>query len=295
MNLSVSRLVVVVGSINRDVLARVQRFPIAGETVLSDGIGGPRLGGKGANQAVAAARLGARVEFVGAVAQGDLQGVRAELDEYDVATTWLAGTTTPTGWAHVLIDPTGENMIVVDPGANRVLNPQTVEAAIRAMRPALVLTQCEVDASVTAQAMSTGREIGAITMCNASPAVDLDALGPANLDLVIVNKSEAEHLTGECRSEFAGVVLARLTGGTAVVTLGSAGSIVASVDGATHVPAASVSAVIDTTGAGDVFAGALASRLVDGGSIDQAMQLAGEAAAWTVGRVGTVGPRRADL
>jgi ribokinase len=163
------------------------------------------------------------------------------------------------------------------------------------MRPALVVTQCEVDPAVTAQAMSTGREIGATTICNASLATDVEALGPANLDLVIVNRSEAEHLTGEPRPELAGAALAQRTGGTAVVTLGSAGSIVASIAGARHIAAAPASDVLDTTGAGDVFAGALASSLAGGDSLEQAVQLASQAAAWTVSRVGTVGPRLTDL
>jgi ribokinase len=295
VNLAMPRLVVVVGSINRDVLARVSRFPAAGETVLADAIGAPTLGGKGANQAVAAARLGARVELVGAVAEQDLHRVRAELEEHAVATTWLVGRAGPTGWAHILIDSTGENLIVVDPGANGLLTAEDVEAAIRAMRPALVVTQSEVDPAVTAQAMSTGREIGATTICNASPATDVEALGPANLDLVIVNRSEAEHLTGEPRPELAGAALAQRTGGTAVVTLGSAGSIVASIAGARHIAAAPASDVLDTTGAGDVFAGALASSLAGGDSLEQAVQLASQAAAWTVSRVGTVGPRLTDL
>lgn len=288
-------MVLVVGSVNRDLFAHVDRFPGPGETVLSAVVGPASLGGKGANQAVAAARLGARVEIVGAVGSADLATTRGLFRAYGVGTTWLDGVAGATGWAHVLIGPSGDNMIIVDPGANTTLTVSRVDEAVRKARPVVVLTQCEIGVDAAAQAVSSGRAVGARTICNVSPAVDLAALGGANVDVLIVNRSEAEQLTGRAEPDSAAGALASQTGGTAIVTIGAGGAVVSSAGHTRQLPAARAPVVRDTTGAGDVFAGAIACAIARGDSLEAAIDLAQRAAAWVVGRVGTVGPLRADV
>jgi ribokinase len=159
----------------------------------------------------------------------------------------------------------------------------------------VVLTQCEIGSAIAAEALQLGRSIGATTICNASPALDLGIFNAADIDVLIVNRTEAELMARESQPDRAARMLSARTGGTVVLTLGADGLIVASAGDVTAVPAVPAPTVRDTTGAGDVFAGALACGIALGQTVTDALDLARRAASWTVGRLGTLGPQLADL
>jgi ribokinase len=291
--------VVVVGSLNHDITVEAERRPAGGETVLGRSLA-TASGGKGANQAVAAARAGARVAMVGCVgadAAGDtlLAALRAAGVDADRVRA-LDGV--PTGTALIVVDDTGENSIVVVPGANARLAATDVDAALaaaaadghaaalggtaadgRAARRPVVLAQLEVpEACVAAAARSGGRLV-----LNASPVRPLppEVLGAA--DPLIVNAGEAAALTGAPEDDFDGLAGAALALGvrSVVITLGAAGARWAAGDWRIERPAPRVD-VIDTTGAGDVFAGTLAARLARGAAPEEALAAAVDAGAAAV-------------
>jgi ribokinase len=240
--------VCVVGSVNMDLTFDVDTLPRAGETVLASSLTSAP-GGKGGNQAVAAARAGAWVQFVGAV--GDdaaAERLRAHLRDNGVG---LDGTVTvpgPSGTAVIVVDASAENTIVVAPGANGQLTLN--EAAARAIVADcdVLLTQLEIPAATVVAAAHEARRAGAVVMVNASPSgQDHGPLAEvaALADVVIANESEAHEWPWR-PTHF-------------VVTLGARGASYTGADGEFLVPAPAVSAV-DTTGAGDVFAGVLAAH-----------------------------------
>jgi ribokinase len=280
----------VVGSANADLTVRVPRHPGPGETVLGATDLAVHPGGKGANQAVAAGRLGARVGFCGKVgddAHGErvaraLQGAGVDTGALSVA----AGV--PTGVALVTVASSGENTIVVAPGANARLTPDEVAAAVTE-QVRVVSVQCEVPtAAVCAAARRAPRFV-----LNASPAEALvgapeaaEVLGRA--DPLVVNEHEMRVLLGAAdgRGAVAPVDLLRLGVRSAVVTLGAGGAVVVGPDGGTvPVPAPAVEAV-DTTGAGDAFTGALAWRLAEGDGLTEAVGWAVRAGAAAVQEAG---------
>ncbi len=239
-----------VGSVNVDQFFRVSVLPCAGETVLgSSVVSAP--GGKGGNQAVAAARAGADVQFVGAVG-ADREGdeLRAHLDTNGVRLDGMEALSVASGRAVILVDDHGENMIVVAPGANGHL---TLNAAARAVIAdcEVLLVQLEVPVATAVAAAREARSVGATVMVNASP-VSTDP-GLAELadvtDVVIVNEAEEPHWRWPTEH--------------LVVTRGSRGATYRGPHGAVDVPSPEVEA-IDTTGAGDVFAGVLASSWAGG-------------------------------
>lgn len=267
--------VAVVGSVNMDLVVRVERHPHPGETLLgSDYATHP--GGKGANQAVAAARLGARVAFVGRVGE-DAFGDRlaASLAESGVDTAGLARSERPSGVAFIQVDAAGQNSIVVSPGANHDLTPADLAApAARAALTgaAVLLLQLEVPLDVSLAAAAAAREGGATAMLNLAPARRLADAELADVGVLLVNEYEAAIQLGAAAaggspSEWA-VALCRSVP-RAVVTLGADGAVWAERVDPTdprgdarhgHVPAFSV-VPVDTTAAGDAFAGALAYHL----------------------------------
>jgi ribokinase len=240
--------VCVVGSVNMDLTFGVAAIPRPGQTVLASS-SNCAPGGKGANQAVAAARAGARVQFAGAV--GDdaaAERLRAHLRARGVGLDGTVSVPGPSGTAIVVVDARGENTIVVSRGANGRLAPAA--AAVRAVVADcdVLLTQLEIPVSTAAAAARDARAAGAVVMVNASPAgQDEDALAElsAHTDVVIANETEA----GEWHWRPTHLV----------VTLGARGARYVGVDGEFMVPAPVVDAV-DTTGAGDVFAGVLAAN-----------------------------------
>jgi ribokinase len=276
----------VVGSANADLVIGVDRRPAAGETVLgTDLVTHP--GGKGANQAVAAARLGARTALlarVGDDAHGSLLSDSLRTAGVDTATLLTGGA--PTGVALITVDPSGDNSIVVSPGANGRLSPEDVRGAGRLLAAARVVSlQLEIPLPTVVAVVETTH---ARVVLNPSPPAPLPAQVLAACDPLVVNEHEARFLLGEDAGEspedWASALLA-LGPRSVVVTLGAAGALVADPDGAVRVPSMRVRAV-DTTGAGDAFTGALAWRLSAGDDLETAARFAVRVGAAAVTKAG---------
>ncbi|NVN48423.1 ribokinase [Mycolicibacterium hippocampi] len=247
--------VCVVGSVNTDLTFTVDALPRPGQTVLASGLSSSP-GGKGANQAVAAARAGASVQLVAALGtDAAAEQLRSHLDVNGVGLAGIAAVPGPSGSAAIIVDSGAENCIVVAPGANTHLAISSAAIRSAIADSDVVLIQLEIPLDTAATAARVGREAGAVVVVNASPAPHPDDVAAlAELaDVVVVNETEAsDWLTEGCPP------VTHL-----VITRGSRGASV-TVDGAQiDVPAPAVEA-IDTTGAGDVFAGVLAATWPDG-------------------------------
>lgn len=310
MDISAHLPVVVVGSLNADLTVRVERHPRPGETLTGDG-GGMTPGGKGANQALAAARAGARVAMVGAVGSDQAAAVALSLLEADgVELAAVARRKGPTGLAVITVDGAGENSIVVVPGANGSMDAAAVEGHRELIRAAVVVVlQGEIPRSGIEAAIdcATGRVV-----LNPAPALQLDPALVRRADPLVVNEHEAAEVLAQLAGRAHGVpagtpraarsvpagtspalaapaadpralVDALLAAGvrSVVLTLGAAGSLVADATGTTAIPAAQVKAV-DTTGAGDAFIGALATRLADAADLREACRFASQVAGFSV-------------
>jgi ribokinase len=283
-------VIALVGSINLDVVVGVERHPVPGETV----VGGDRQelpGGKGANQAVAAARLGATVAFVGRVGDDDAgRRLREGLAAEGVDVTHVrVDPDAPTGMALIAVDGAGENTIVVSPGANARVGAADVEAARDVLAGAAVtLVQHEVPDDAVAAAIAGA---GGTVVLNPAPARPI----AAPVDVLVPNRGELEALAGRAGDPIA---LARSLDAAraVVVTLGSEGAAVIEGSRVERIPAPRVDAV-DTTGAGDAFCGALAQALDAGADLVEAARWAVRAAAASVTKPGAQGglPRAADL
>lgn len=274
-----------------------------GETIL----GGPYLmgpGGKGANQAVAAARLGAEVAMVVQLGKDDF-GDRAEenLRREGVQTGYVLRTeASHTGVAFIIVDDAGDNMIVVAPGANERLSSADVDAAREAIAQAdLVLLDLEVPMETIERAAALAQELGVRVILNPAPGQALSAELLRRVDVLTPNETEAQIVTGlpvsnleEAQS--AGRYLLAQGVGAVVITLGALGALIVTHEGAQHIPGWRVQAV-DTTGAGDAFNGALAVALAEGHPLPQAVAFANAAAALQVTRIGTAPamPTRAEV
>ncbi len=297
--------VAVVGSANLDQVVEVETVPVAGETVMG---GDLRLipGGKGANQAVAAARLGRQVAMVGRVGEDDAGTMlRSAMDSAGVDTKCLLATEgTPSGTALIAVGADGDNAIVVSPGANGRLSAADVEGAADVLAAAeAVLLQLEVPLEAVAAAVRCAR--GTVVL---NPAPAPAALLPSDLldgvDVVVPNQTELATMAGHAGLSPIGgvdpetaVALARgLPAAAAVVTLGAAGAMVVTPTDASHVPAPTVLPV-DTTAAGDAFCGALADALVGGADLVEATKWAVRVGAATTLRHGAQPslPTRADI
>jgi ribokinase len=279
--------VVVAGSLNLDLVGRAPRIPAPGETVLGHELQ-RHHGGKGGNQAVAAARLGARVKFFGAVgpdAAGDelIAGLGAE----GIDTAGVARVATASGCALITVSDAGENAITVLPGANREV-PLPPAGALQGAR--CLLLQLEIALSVNEAWARAARAAQVPVMLNAAPAAAAAAALLPLTDLLLVNEGELA-LFG--REEAA---VAARGPATVVTTLGERGCRVWHRGRAIAVPGLAVP-VVDTTGAGDTFAGALAAALAAGKALMPALAQANTAAALSCRRAGARGgmPRRAEL
>jgi ribokinase len=276
--------VCVIGSANLDLVTRVERLPTAGETVLGDTYV-EHPGGKGLNQAVAAARAGASTAFVGAVGDdhaGRLLRDVAVDDGIDV-TEMAVIVGTPTGRALIGVDRTGENQIIVVPGANARV------AVVDVPLCRVAVAQLEIPVECVVAAFSAARLDGATTVLDPAPATPLSDDLVAVCDIVVPNEHEIEVIGGVEALRARGVA-------TVVVTLGAEGALIVDDRGERRVPSLVVDPV-DTTGAGDAFRGALAACLAAGDDIDAAVRWAVVAGALATTREGAVPslPRRGDI
>ena len=253
----------VVGSANADLVIGVERRPAAGETVLGSDLA-VHPGGKGANQAVAAARLGARTALLARV--GDDAHGRLLLDSQRAAGVDTVGVLVggaPTGVALITVDPSGDNSIVVSPGANGKLTPEDVRAAVSLFHASRVVSaQLEIPLETVVEVVRSLAP-GSRFVLNPSPPRPLPTEVLAACDPLIVNEHEARVIAGgslDGSPEDWAMALLALGPRSVVITLGAEGALVASADEAARIPAVKVEAV-DTTGAGDAFTAALAWRL----------------------------------
>lgn len=278
--------VMVVGSCNLDLVVEVEHHPRSGETVMGGELA-QHPGGKGANQAVAAARLGARTGLVACVGQDDAGVVI--LDELRSAGVDTRGVKSavamPTGAALIAVDRAGENTIVVSPGANSSLEAEEVAVAVEQGAAAVLLVQLEIPQYAVEAAITSA---GGIVVLNPAPARFLPTAVLEQVDVLVPNQHELAALTGRPPLRSIDEVVdaaSRLPAGSVVVTLGANGSVVVSGDGYLHAPASAVEPV-DTTAAGDAFCGALAASLSKGRSLEESVRYANRVAGVAVTRRG---------
>jgi ribokinase len=281
---------VIVGSINADLVVVTDRLPAAGETT-TGGTFAQHGGGKGANQAVAAARLGADVTMVGAVGDDDLGGaaLRALRDE-GIDIEHVAVVDQPTGVALIVVDRDGENQIAVASGANA----EMFLGELDLHGEGVVLLGHEVSAEVVAKAARAAADAGWPVVLYPAPARELPDVPIA---VLTPNRSEAAELTGEDDPEAAARALAQRTGAAVLITLGADGALLLEPGEALTLLSATQVDVVDTTGAGDTVNGALAVELANGASLVDAARFALRAAAISTTKPGARGgmPRREEV
>ncbi|WP_447778680.1 ribokinase [Variovorax boronicumulans] len=283
--------IVVLGSLNMDIVLRVPHAPAAGETLLGRSIDAIP-GGKGANQAVSCAREGAQVHMIGCVgddAHG--QALREALARDGIDTSALrTDTAEPTGTALILVEDSGQNRIVMIPGANARVALDDAALRTQLQGAAFLVAQFETPMDQVARAIAAAHDAGCAVMLNPSPVQTIaEALWP-RIDTLVVNEIEAQTLSGQNadspeEAAQAGQALRARGIARVVVTLGSRGAVAVDADGARHHPAPKVQAV-DTTAAGDTFLGALAVALGEGQSFDEAVRLGVRAAALCIQQPG---------
>jgi ribokinase len=300
-----AKKILVLGSFVADVAFRAARLPAWGETLMGSGFAlGP--GGKGSNQAVAAARAGAQVQMLSRL--GDDAFGRLARDTWaadGIDATLVENCATPTGSAVILIDEAkGENAIIVVPGACFTLAPKDVEAAAQAIRAAgVLLTQLELPLDTVECGLRVAREAGVLTLLNPAPAQALSDSMLGLVDFLIPNESEAALLTGlpvenKAQAEAAARVLLGRGARCVIVTLGAQGALVcaegadAELVGAFH-----AGPVLETTGAGDAFCGGFAAALSEGRTVLEAARFGCATAGISVTRAGTAPsmPRREEI
>lgn len=311
-------IVAVFGSMNMDLSVACERMPRAGETVGGSGFI-TNAGGKGANQAVAAARMGARTCMIGAVGR-DAFGASlvAGLQDAGVDCDFVARRDDVETGTATIIRCEGDNRIVLSPGANHALAGEDVAHALRhlvadeldgdasdiapAAGRSVFIAQGECDLAATAETLVCAHELGFYTVFNPAPACELPAEAWLAVDLVCPNETECQVLTGilpaddESCAAALNALLAK-GAGAAVITLGGAGSVTLANDGELlHMPALS-STVVDTTAAGDTFIGALAAARLEGLPLFECMAAGARASAVTVSRLGAQQsiPTRAEV
>lgn len=278
--------IVVVGSINADLTVQVARHPNPGETLMGSG-GGVTAGGKGANQAVAAALQGASVAMVSAVGDDPYEAPATEhLRSSGVDMSAVATVEGPTGLAVITVSDDGENHIVVVPGANSTVTAAYVGSCHDVVSGAeVVLLQGEIPADGFRAAVkaATGRVV-----VNLAPVIEVDREALLQADPIMANEHEAGLIldqlgAGISSTEPEDLATALLDAGfpSVVLTLGNNGALVATPDGMTPIPTPTVKAV-DTTGAGDAFAGAFVARLVEGDDLVAAATHAARVGAYSV-------------
>ena len=299
-----SGLIVVLGSVNVDLVLRCPALPLPGQTVHGQDFQ-TLPGGKGANQAVAAARLGAKVAFIGCVGDDDFgREARRVLQAEGVDIHHLheaAGTRT--GVAMILVDSTGQNSIALAAGANAALSIAQVDAAVTLIAgAALFICQLETPLPVVRHAIALAHAAGVPVLLNPAPAQALSEELLAWVDVLVPNETEAAALIGwpldrPFDAAEAATRLRAMGPGTVLVTLGAQGVHVGTASIDRHLPAPAVGTVVDTTGAGDTFIGAYAVARSEGADVFAAAAYAQRAAALSVSCAGALAgmPRRHEL
>ena len=283
--------VIVIGSSNTDMVVRSEHLPRPGETVLGGGfmMAG---GGKGANQAVAVAKMGHPVVFAAAVGK-DIFGEEAvaRYKSYGIDTTYIVRKDTPSGVALILVDASAQNSISVALGANNELMLEDVMPALDIVEEGdIVLLQLESPMSTVEACIGVAAAKGARVILNPAPAAKVGAAALSKLYLITPNQTEAEILTGvevndEASAVKAAEALCALGVKKVVITLGSEGALLYEDGKAEIIPARKVEAV-DTTAAGDVYNGAMCAALAEGMSLRESLRFATKASAISVSRVG---------
>ena len=288
-----ARKIVVVGSANMDMVMGVKRLPREGETITGTDL---RLfaGGKGANQACAAGRLGARVELIAQVGRDAFgESLVKALAAAGVGVSGVGRSDRATGCASIYVMPDGENSIVISPGANATLDPRTALQRLLLNEGDLVLCQLETPLETVAAVLAHAKGQGAVTVLDPAPARVLPASLLRAVDWLTPNQTEAGVLLGGLNFAVDGMDRAREAAGLllelgalgVVMKLGEAGALVWDGRKAVEARAFRVNAV-DTTGAGDAFNGALAAALAEGRPMEDALRFANAAAAISVTRAG---------
>jgi ribokinase len=286
--------IAVVGSYATGLTMRVERLPSQGETLLGTGYR-VDYGGKGSNQAVGCARLGARVSFVAKIGNDAFGEMALELyrDEgIDVSHVAQTGDA-PTGVGFIMVDASGNNCITIDPGANELLTADDVSREEAAFDTAkAVLTQLEIPVAAAEAAMARGRVKGALTILNPAPVRPLPESILQLVDIITPNQSEARVLAGRspneaCDAEEIARDLIRCGVKQVVMTLGEKGALIVSGSSSRRVPALKMDAV-DTTGAGDAFNAGLAMALACGAGLEDAVRFAVVTGGLAVTREGVI-------
>ena len=292
--------IVVVGSFNTDLVSYVQRMPRPGETVHGDTFM-TGAGGKGSNQAVAAARLGAEVTFIGRLGKDVFANLAYEIwDAEGINSDYVVqDEETATGVAPIFVDSAGENMIVVVLGANSRVQSSDIDAARERIAAADVLVaQLEINTDMVTYALQVAKEVGITTILNPAPAAPIARETIQLADFLTPNETELESLSGGPVSDVEAAARALMTRDdqTVVVTMGAQGAQIVSRDQSDLQPTFNVD-VLDTTGAGDAFNGALAVGLAEGKTLNDAVRFANATAALCVTKAGAAGsaPYRADV
>ncbi|HEX7434883.1 MAG TPA: ribokinase [Anaerolineaceae bacterium] len=284
--------ITVIGSINIDLVARSHHIPRTGETVLG-GDFQTIPGGKGANQAVAAARMGGYVTMVGRVGSDAFSALLMEnLATAGIDTTFVKkDEDAPSGVALIMVDELGQNSILVASGANSRLSPVDVDLAEKAVLSAdVILLQLETPLGTALRAASLGKQNGVKVILNPAPAYPLPHEIYPLVDYLIPNETEAKMLTGQSLEEDSGVeaaanILLSMGANNVIITLGNRGSLLATRLGTFVVPPFAVHP-IDTTAAGDAFVGCFAVALAEGKALGEAVRWGNAAGALATTRKG---------
>lgn len=285
--------IMVVGSTMIDLVAYADRLPGDGETVVGSSYA-TGFGGKGANQAVMAARLGAEVAMVNSLGEDDHgTSYLGQFAAEGVDTTFIRRVQGSSGVAPIWVDRKGTNRIIIVPGANLSVRPEVAAEAVETLRPQVVIGQFEIPQATTAAGFAAARTLGATTVLNPAPAAPVDSGLLGVTDWLVPNEPEFELIAGvplgETDEDRARVVasFADRLGVSVVVTLGERGALVVPRSGGPSLVEAPRVEAVDTTGAGDAFVGAFAVGLALGRSVEAAVRLGCVAAADSVTRRGT--------
>jgi ribokinase len=281
--------ILVIGSLNADLVVRAPRFPAPGETISGEDLA-IIPGGKGANQAVAAARQGARVSMLGRVGSDSFGPTLIDnLQQNHVDTTYVLTDKSATGTAIIVVDASGQNSIVLSPGANGKVSLADVDT-FPFQSADMLLLQFEIPLEAVIHAASLARQNGLRVILNPAPARPIPDLLLADMDILVPNESELQLLSGQPvtdtdSAKSAARALLEKGVKTVIVTLGANGALLVTDEKVTHIPTFKVE-VVDTTAAGDAFIGGLAAALLKDKSLEEAVHYGNAAGALAATKFG---------